>query len=42
MVELILIMHVFQKHNIYCVQGDIATVPAQMKKVLANQIEIFL
>jgi hypothetical protein len=37
MVELILITHVFQYHNIHCVQLEIATVPPLVEEVLGNQ-----
>jgi molybdopterin/thiamine biosynthesis adenylyltransferase len=37
MVELNLIKHVFQNHNILCVQRDIVTVTPLKKEVLHNQ-----
>jgi len=39
MVELFLITHGFQNHNILCVQWNITTVPALMKEFLGNQID---
>jgi len=37
LLELILITHDFQYHNILCVQNDIATVPPLVEEVLCNQ-----